>query len=336
VPNNGWETEAQSPPNAWGSNLNGDGIDYVESFLVSPAIDLTGGNTATLHFSHSYDFLSDPDAILEGGEVLLVVNNTVASLAGYSSDATSWTEETLDLTPYLGHVIYLAWHYVYFSLESAPRPGWLVDDVSVTVGNTVRGTIVITNNLSQAKYTVSGPISETGQGLGLTLSNMPLGQYVVTFDPVPYYQAPAPQTNQVTSATPVVFQGAYTFTDANHNGIADAWEQQYFGGVSPDRTQVTDSDGDGVSDYAEFIGGTNPTNTTSRLELGTPAVQNNGNVHIEWPSVAGYAYRVEGSSDAIIWTPLSDWMRASGNLTSFNWAGSSNNATFLFRLTVRP
>src|SRR5262249_30746481 len=87
VPNNGQESSAHSPPNAWGSNLNGDVIDYTEPFLISPAIYLTGGNVATLRFWHSYDFslASDLD-IINGGQVLLLTNNatTPATIASYS------------------------------------------------------------------------------------------------------------------------------------------------------------------------------------------------------------------------------------------------------------
>src|SRR5439155_16456196 len=56
VPANGLVLEAQSPPNAWGSNLGGDFIDTADTFLISPSIDLTGGNHATLRFWEAYDF----------------------------------------------------------------------------------------------------------------------------------------------------------------------------------------------------------------------------------------------------------------------------------------
>ena len=49
------------------------------------------------------------------------------------------------------------------------------------------------------------------------------------------------------------FQGNYTFVDANTNGISDAWEKEFFGGVSPQRTPTTDTDGDGLSDYANLL-----------------------------------------------------------------------------------
>src|SRR5213076_37937 len=127
-------------------------LGYAESFLISPAIELSGGNVATLQFWHSYDFSGEN---FDGGELLLVTNNATATLASYgwlanSTDAaTNWTKEEFDLTPYLGHVIYLAWHYVYYSLdffEPSSRPGWLVVDVLVSVCNVVPGPIIITIN----------------------------------------------------------------------------------------------------------------------------------------------------------------------------------------------
>ena len=334
VPNNGWETSANSPPNAWGSNLNGDFIDAAESFLISPAIDLTGGNVATLRFWHSYDF-TDDNALLEGGELLLITNNAVATLAEYAGDATGWTEEEIDLTPYVGHVIFLAWHFVYFTFESAPRPGWLVDDVSVTTSNAVRGTIIITNNLSQARFNVTGPVTQAGQGWSLVLTNVPLGQYVVTWSAVPFYQTPSPQTNLVSSTVPVVFAGSYSFADANNNGMSDAWEQQFFGAVSPNRTPTTDTDSDGAADYTEFIAGTDPNSAGSNLDLPPPVPQSGANLRFAWPSVPGRAYRLVGSADLVNWTPVTDWVRATGSTTSLSVASQTDPYRF-YQLEVLP
>jgi len=337
VPNNGQETEAHSPPNAWGSNLNGESIDYVESFLISPAIELTGGNVATLRFWHSYDFL-DFDAILDFGELLIVTNSVSepVTLAQYFDDVVSWSEEEFDLTPHVGRVVFLVWHYVYFTLESAPRPGWLIDDVSVTVSNAVRGTVVITNNLSQARFTLSGPTSQTGQGLGFTLTNVPLGEYVVSWSSVLDYQTPLPQTNLVSSAAPVTFQGLYTFADANSNGMSDAYEQRVFGDVSPTRTAMTDTDADGQSDYSEFAAGTDPTSTNSVFKVSSPAPQPNGSLRFEWASVPGRAYRLQASTDLISWAPQTDWIRATSATSSVLLTPPSGSADYFYQLEVRP
>jgi hypothetical protein len=337
VPNNGQESEAHSPPFAWGSNLNGDVIDFVESFLISPAIELTGGNVSTLHFWHSYDFL-DFDAILDFGELLIVTNSVSEPvvLAQFSDDILNWSEEEFDLTPYVGRVVFLVWHYVYFTLDPAPRPGWLIDDVSVTVSSVLRGTVTITNNLSQARFTLSGPTSQVGQGLSLTLTNLPLGEYVANWSSVLDYQTPPPQTNLVSSAAPVTFQGLYTFVDANSNGLSDAYEQRVFGEVSPTRTSTTDTDADGQSDYFEFNAGTDPTTTNSVFRVSSPAPQLNGNLRLQWASVPGRAYRVQATADLVNWAPQTGWIRATGATSSVFLTPPNGSADYFYRLEVRP
>jgi len=169
----------------------------------------------------------------------------------------------------------------------------------------------------------------------LVIPNAPLGEYSITFGDVPFYQTPPPQTNTL-SFSNLVFRGNYTFTDSNQNGMSDAWEQQHFGAVSPSRTRQTDTDNDGFTDYAEFVGGTDPRVTTSRLQFTMPARLADGSVQLEWPSVAGRAYRVEGSADGIAWEPLSGFIRAEGNSTSFLLPAPTPGAPIFFRLEVRP
>nr|MDA3834770.1 thrombospondin type 3 repeat-containing protein [Spirochaetales bacterium] len=54
--------------------------------------------------------------------------------------------------------------------------------------------------------------------------------------------------------------------DNNGNQIADAWESTYFGTGSTVNPYM-DEDGDGVSNQAEYIAGTNPTNRNSCLRV---------------------------------------------------------------------
>ncbi len=60
------------------------------------------------------------------------------------------------------------------------------------------------------------------------------------------------------SPTPIV-----TFVDSDGDGMDDAWESARFGDLSHDG--MGDTDGDGVSDLAEYKTGTNPTDAASRL-----------------------------------------------------------------------
>ena len=53
--------------------------------------------------------------------------------------------------------------------------------------------------------------------------------------------------------------------DTDSDGMADAFEFQFFGNLA--MNQTTDTDGDGVSDANEYAQGTNPTSPTDRLRI---------------------------------------------------------------------
>ncbi len=339
VPNNGVETSAHSPPNCWGSSLTGDYLDYTETFLVSPAIQLTGGNSARLTFWHSYDF-TDPTGgdIFNAGTLYIVTDggSAATALQQYLDGNFGWEPEQIDLSPYAGKVVYFVWAYQLFSFDGAPRAGWLVDDVSVTVSNVVGGTVIISNNIWQANFVLSGPAYGNGKGTLLVISNAPPGEYIVEYGDVAFYNAPAGQTNNLPSGGTVNFIGNYTFADVNANGIPDAYELAYFGNVSSGHTGTTDTDGDGMSDFAEFSAGSNPTNASSALRVTAAFQPVNDSVKFSWPSGAGHAYRVIGSANGVTWSPYSEWIRATGLTTSWTVPPRTNGAPYLFRIEAKP
>jgi hypothetical protein len=345
-PNNGLQTSAHSGTNAWGSNLDGQTLGLFEtesSFLYSPVIDLSGFSSATLTFWHCFDFSYQFTLAAQLG--ISTDSRTspvdVPTLVDYGGQTTlDWEPATVDLTPFVGKTIQVVWFYAVISDGSQPIDGWLLDDVSIT-GVAGGGTIVISKNLGQGTFTLNGLIRQSGTAPSTTITNAPPGPYTLQFSDVAFYRTPLDESGTLTNGSLLSFSGVYDFIDANHNGISDAWEKYYFGSVTTNRTQLTDSDGDGMSDYAEFIAGTNPTNAASKLVFLGATLLTNQLVQLEWAAIPGRLYQVQGlvspaaSTNAQNWTPVTDWLQASGSPMYYTTA-STNQGVRVYRVQVRP
>ncbi len=142
--------------------------------------------------------------------------------------------------------------------------------------------------------------------------------------------------------------------DANNDGLPDAWQewQLYQMGRRSGQpgwninliTKDGDFDGDGTSNYLEYIAGTFAGDATERFELrmlGKSATT----VNFEFFAITGKVYGIEASADLKTWTavplsttvngPTSDYYRATevGVLPAYV-AASAASARF-YRLTVR-
>jgi hypothetical protein len=236
----------------------------------------------------------------------------------------------------------LVWHHQLFSFDSAIRPGWAIDDVCVSVTNIPPGRLTISNNLAQARVSLGGPTTHSGQGYWIDFTNLPPGRYVVTWQSIPYYTTPQPQSIDLVTDGLIELTGNYTFPDTNGNGISDMWEQQFFGGLHPVRTCQTDADGDGFSDCSEFIAGTNPTNANSLLRLSLPVVEtvgpNAGKLRFQWPVLPGRIYQLQGlSRDFQEWNAqLSPWLRATTGTLTWHHSVPDQGEPYVFRVEVRP
>jgi subtilisin family serine protease len=86
--------------------------------------------------------------------------------------------------------------------------------------------------------------------------------------------------------------------DTDGNGLPDWWELEYFGhltGTDPN----ADPDHDGMSNLAEWIAGTNPTNAASNLRLTLVSATNSGSIVVSWSSVAGKTYWLQRSTNLL-------------------------------------
>ncbi len=89
--------------------------------------------------------------------------------------------------------------------------------------------------------------------------------------------------------------------DDDNDGLPDAWEQQYFGNPT-NALASDDSDGDGFSNLAEYIAGTDPTSADptradSYLRITQIQAGAGPSLTITWPSAANRIYTVERASN---------------------------------------
>ena len=86
-----------------------------------------------------------------------------------------------------------------------------------------------------------------------------------------------------------------TNPDSDNDGIPDWWELIYFGGIT-NAVAGIDADGDGYSNWQEYLAGTDPNNAASFLRVLTEPLEE-GEVAIRWNSVQGRMYRLWRTDD---------------------------------------
>jgi hypothetical protein len=125
-----------------------------------------------------------------------------------------------------------------------------------------------------------------------------------------------------------------TSGDSDNDGLPDAWELSHFGTLARDGSG--DFDGDGLSDLAEYLAGTDPTNAADSLRLDVSQFSA-ANVSVRFNVVAGHSYRVESTDDlgANIWTVVQDLgtVATSGSVEVSDSGAGATGARF-YRLRV--
>lgn len=112
------------------------------------------------------------------------------------------------------------------------------------------------------------------------------------------------------------------------------WSQRIFGSLV---SQTGDADGDGRTNYEEYLAGTDPKNATSRLTIKTFSPLPGGGMSITWETITGKTYRIERSSSLSPnqWTSLQDNIQGDGTTKSFSDANPGNAPRLFYRVAVK-
>jgi len=115
--------------------------------------------------------------------------------------------------------------------------------------------------------------------------------------------------------------------DANNDGLPDDWQSTHFGtqALAWPKPNV-DSDGDGVSDRNEFLGGTNPKDATDNLAVAIRSTEQG--TLLTWKTKVGGIYQVQASQDLNVWTDVGGYRFAPADGDSLVAPGISANSYF--------
>jgi hypothetical protein len=114
-----------------------------------------------------------------------------------------------------------------------------------------------------------------------------------------------------------------TGTDTDSDGIPDSYEAANGLNSSDAADRDLDLDGDGQSNYQEYLAGTAANDRSSSLRVTAISVAAAGMTDITWSAVPGKRYRLQTSPDLAAWTDAGPLVTATGNFESLTTAAFS-------------
>ena len=150
---------------------------------------------------------------------------------------------------------------------------------------------------------------------------------------------------QGTNSVLIVVAAPGTSPDSNSNGVADAWEQHFFGGLNVPNGGVNDDfDGDGLSNWYEYLTGTDPTDPHSGFHVNIGKV--NGQIVVGFHAAAAGTVLTPGTrfftlqrgmqgANGFVWNNVTGYTDIQGADQDVQWTGTASEVMQLFRVQVR-
>lgn len=175
------------------------------------------------------------------------------------------------------------------------------------------------------------PVVGTGSAISFT-NQMGIGTYTIL-------------ASNMTSGCTATMNGSASVTAGDP---FTCWQLQYFGCTNcPQAAATADPDGDGQNNMAEFLAGTDPTNSASVLTI-TSVIESGADVHVTWKTAGGHTNTVQVTSgdgnggyntNSFVDLPASQTILPGSGDTSTNYVdsgGATNVPSRYYRVRLVP